>query len=79
MTELQTLFQEVDRLSAEELRQLYEYIVQNRVQFSAGAPSHVKARIPDLHHVHQQGFWMSDDFDDELPDEFWGFGQGIEP
>lgn len=19
------------------------------------------------------GYWMSDDFDDELPDEFWGF------
>ena len=21
--------------------------------------------------------WMSDDFDDELPDEFWGFDKGL--
>ncbi len=26
-----------------------------------------KSRIPDLY----PGIWMSDDFDDPLPDEFW--------
>ncbi len=29
-----------------------------------------KTRTPDLH----PGLWMSDDFDDPLPDEFW-FGE----
>ena len=24
-----------------------------------------------------QGYWMSDDFDDELPDEFWGFDKEL--
>lgn len=23
------------------------------------------------------GFWMSDDFNDELPDEFWGFDKEL--
>ncbi len=24
-----------------------------------------------------KGYFMSDDFDDELPDEFWGFGEEL--
>ena len=24
-----------------------------------------------------KGYWMSDDFDDELPDEFWGFDKEL--
>ena len=73
MANLQTLFQEVDGLSAAELRQLYEYIVDHRVKFleaqdSAPAP---QERIPGLH-AHLGKARTSDDFDDELPDEFWG-------
>ena len=75
MTDLQTLFQEVNRLSADELQQLYEYIIENRNKFSEAEKAPVKARIPDLH-AHLGEFWMSDDFDDELPDDFWGFDNG---
>lgn len=31
--------------------------------------SEVKERVFGL----GKGYWMSDDFNDELPDEFWGF------
>ncbi len=32
-------------------------------------PKEIKKRTAGL----GKGYWMSDDFDDELPDEFWGF------
>ena len=69
MTDLQTLFREVDGLSAAELRQLYEYIVKNRIKFLDGeeSPTLPETRIPNLF----PGIWTSDDFDDELPDSFW--------
>ena len=33
----------------------------------------IKERIPGLGGGKGKGYWMSDDFNDELPDEFWGF------
>ncbi len=71
MTDLQTLFQAVDDLEPDELKQLYTYILENKVQFiqkeTLDTP---KPRIIGLH-AHLGKAWMSDDFDDELPDEFW--------
>ena len=32
------------------------------------APSSTTGRIPDLH---KDAIWISDDFDEPLPDEFW--------
>jgi hypothetical protein len=76
MSDLQTLFQQVDDLSPDEIKQLYDYIVNNHVKFvpvkSAEEP--LKQRVLGLH-AHLGPHWMSDDFDDELPDEFW-FGEG---
>jgi hypothetical protein len=75
MTDMQTLLQTVDELSPEELRELYLYIVENHIQFRGGeAPeSKPQKRILGLH-AHLGPSWMSDDFDAELPDEFW-FGK----
>ncbi len=71
MVDLQALFHTVDELSADELKQLYLYITQTRVQFvDASEETPVKPRILGLfEHVGET--WMSDDFDAELPDSFW--------
>ncbi|MCW5960731.1 MAG: hypothetical protein KIS76_11260 [Pyrinomonadaceae bacterium] len=37
-------------------------------------PREQKERIAGLG---KDTMWMSDDFDDELPDEFWGFNKGL--
>lgn len=71
MTDLQTLFQAVDDLEPDELKQLYTYILENKVQFIQKETSHEpKPRVIGLH-AHLGKAWMSDDFNDELPDEFW--------
>ncbi len=36
-------------------------------------PKEIKKRTAGL----GKGYWMSDDFDDELPDEFWGFDKQL--
>lgn len=36
-------------------------------------PKEIKNRTAGL----GKGYWMSDDFDDELPDEFWGFDKEL--
>ena len=36
-------------------------------------PKEIKKRTAGL----GKGYWMSDDFDDELPDEFWGFDKEL--
>ena len=59
------LLKVVDSLSPEQKRVLREHIdtetTQNEVDLS-------KPRILGLH---PGAIWMSDDFDDPLPDEFW--------
>jgi hypothetical protein len=70
MTDLQELFKTVDKLSTEELKQLYNYILDHKMEFK-GVESHPKQeRVLGLHASlgHAQ---LSDDFMDELPDEFW--------
>ncbi len=71
MVDLQTLFQTVDELSADELKQLYLHIMQTRVQFVA-APAETPSKPHTLGLFENIGeTWMSDDFDAELPDSFW--------
>jgi hypothetical protein len=71
MVDLQTLFQTVDELTADELKQLYLYIMQTRVQFVA-APEETPSKSRALGLFENVGeTWMSDDFDAELPDSFW--------
>lgn len=75
MTDMQRLFEEVDALSAEEIQELYTYIQQNHIQFVPMKPAEkpLKQRVLGLH-AHLGEAWMSDDFNDELPDSFW-FGE----
>jgi hypothetical protein len=63
MTDLDTLYHAVDELSPEEKRKLVEYIQQGKVVQSQ--PVH---RVIGLH---PNAIWMSEDFDEELPDSFW--------
>ncbi len=71
MADLQALFHKVDELSAEELKQLYLYITQTRVQF-APAPEETPSKTRILGLFENVGeTWISDDFDNELPDSFW--------
>lgn len=69
--DLQALFHTVDELTPDELKQLYLYITQTRVQFAA-----TSSEIPNKPRVlglfeNIGETWMSDDFDAELPDDFW--------
>ncbi len=75
MSEMETLFEQVDQLTPDEIKQLYDYIVKNHVEFVPvkAQTEPQKKRILGLH-AHLGEAWMSDDFDDELPDEFW-FGE----
>jgi hypothetical protein len=73
MADLQGIFETVDGLSPEEVKQLYTYILEHRIQFvgeNESVPTQAKPRILGLH-AHLGKAWMSEDFNDELPDEFW--------
>jgi hypothetical protein len=72
MTDLQKLFEEVDTLTAEEIKELYAYIQKNHIEFVPAKTEQesLKRRVLGLH-AHLGPHWMSEDFDDELPDEFW--------
>jgi hypothetical protein len=71
MVDLQALFHTVDELTADELKQLYLYIMQTRLQF-AETPADMPAKqrvLGMFEHVGET--WVSDDFDAELSDSFW--------
>lgn len=72
MSDMQMLFQQIDDLSPDEIRELYDYIVKNHIEFvpSKAPDEQPKQRALGLH-AHLGPHWMSDDFDDELPDSFW--------
>jgi hypothetical protein len=72
MSDLQTLFRQIDELEPGEIKELYDYIQQNHIQFIPTKPveATLKDRVPGLH-AHLGEAWISDDFNDELPDEFW--------
>lgn len=66
MTDLMEILEAVDRLNEEDKAQLKAYL--NRVSTPAKT-------APIIFDLHPGAMVMSDDFDDELPDEFW-FGEG---
>jgi hypothetical protein len=66
MTDLEVLFKVVDRLTAEELKQLRDHIEQLEHSSSAGTKQ-PQPRTPDLF----PGIWVSEDFNEPLPDGFW--------
>ena len=70
MADLQALFQAVDKLSLEEIEQLYKHVAEIRTQHENAGPvvSRLQERIFDLY---AGRIWVSDDFDAELHDEFW--------
>jgi hypothetical protein len=64
---MQTIFQIVDSLTPEQREQLQAYLEKQEP-----SPTPKQPRILGLHE-HLGTGWMSEDFDAELPDEFWGF------
>ncbi len=68
MADLQALFHAVDELSPEDLKQLYKYILENRIEFVDRQATSQTPRTLGLH-AHLGKAWMSDDFRDELPDD----------
>lgn len=71
MKNLQPLFEQIDQLSPAELRRVLNYILEKRAGLADNAGEALPApRILGLH-AHLGAAWMSDDFNDELPDEFW--------
>jgi hypothetical protein len=71
MADLEALFDAVNELTPEEVKQLYTYILEHRIAFvDENAVSSDSPRVLGLH-AHLGAAWMSDDFKDELPGEFW--------
>lgn len=62
MADLEQVFRTIDQLTPEEKQQVVAYI---QAQHRSGTST--QPRTPGLF----PGIWMSDDFDDELPDSFW--------
>lgn len=69
MIDLEALYKTIDELSPEELKRLFKYIESKNAQITADEPSS-KPRIIGLHE-HLGHAWMSEDFNDPLPEEFW--------
>jgi len=65
MTDMDMLFQQVKQLSSEQKQQLMNFL-----QLEHTEPNLSKNRVLGLNQ-HLGNIWMSDDFDDELPDSFW--------
>ena len=71
MADLQPLFRTIDKLNTEELQQLSQYIAQKQSHLGVNEQTPMaKERILGLHEYLGHA-WMSDDFNDELPDSFW--------
>lgn len=69
MVTLTEVFKAVKQLSGAEKRQLLDYLQQTEDDI----PESPKQRIAGLH-AHLGKAWMSDDFNEPLPDSFW-FGE----
>jgi len=74
MSNLQAVIRAIDELSTDDLRQLYNHIIETRGQYltppSEETAPPTASRILGLH-AHLGQTWMSDDFHNELPDSFW--------
>ena len=75
MTDMQTLFQTVKSMTPEERWELYNYLAEylHNPPVSDAKP---EKRVIGLF-ANTGNYWMSDDFDAELPDEFWGFDKDL--
>lgn len=69
--DLQVLFKLIDILEVEDKEHLFNYLKESLDKEDDNA---LDERIPDLF----VGGWMSEDFNAELPDEFWGFDKGFD-
>ena len=77
MTNMQAVFQMVNALKPEEQQQLHDFL-DDLLQYPAqGEALSEEPRILGLH-AGRAEYWMSEDFDAELPDEFWGFNKDLE-
>jgi hypothetical protein len=71
VVDLKMVFKAIDEMTPEQLRQLYTHLADKQIEASLQISSPPpKKRVFGLG-GEKPGFWMSDDFDDELPDEFW--------
>lgn len=64
------LLKAIEQLSDEQKRKLVEHVKLDTENIKTDMARDVGKRIPDMH----PGGWISEDFDDPLPDEFW-FGE----
>ncbi len=61
MADLQGLLDAVNELSPEEVKQLYTYILEHRIEFVGEKAATPAPRVLGLH-AHLGKAWMSDDF-----------------
>jgi hypothetical protein len=75
MSDVHTITDQITQLKLDEIKEIFDFIVKNYAPFPPEDTSHRsrKKRILGLHE-HLGEAWLSDDFDAELPDEFW-FGK----
>lgn len=64
------LLKAIDQLSDEQKQKLVEHVKFGVQKPKTDSVGDTNKRIPDMH----PGGWISEDFDDPLPDEFW-FGE----
>lgn len=72
--DMQALFEIIDSLEPAELQQLRDYLEHHHTETPSPSPD--TPRILGLH-AHLGSAWMSDDFNAELPDDFWGWDKQI--
>jgi hypothetical protein len=66
------IFHQLDEMNLDELKQVMAYIQQRqitvtKISIPESKDEQPSKRTPGL----TPGIWMSDDFDEELPDSFW--------
>ena len=71
MTDLETVLKAIDEMTPEQLRQLYAYLAERQIEVTQQHSEYKpKKRVLGLG-AGKPGFWVSEDFDEPLPDEFW--------
>ena len=73
MVDIIAVFRTIDAMTPEERQQVLDYLKRRLPEQNSEQP---KQRIAGLHE-HLGHAWISDDFNDELPDSFW-FGDDAE-
>lgn len=68
MVDMETLYKTVDEMEPEEIADLLDYLIADKSILQPNESGH--ERVLGLH-AHLGKAWMSDDFNEPLPDEFW--------